>query len=210
MVTVSDGPRSVNLALRALGDRDSFHVDQERRQVLVAKQVCQIAWVVDDLDAAVRHWQETARIGPFFVGEHVGGLFAEAEHRGNPLELDISCALAQSGAVQIELIKQHGATPSPYRDVFAEGESGLHHICSFVDDIEAECHNYQEHGFDLAMTAMVAGAKAVYVDTRPTFGCMIELMAPSEFIQRAYAGVAAAAENWDGTDPIRDFMTLVS
>jgi len=179
--------------------------------VLVAKQYCQIAWVVDDLDASVQQWQQTARIGPFFVGAHVGGIFTEAVHRGNPFEVDISCAIAQAGPVQIELIKQHGVAPSPYRDVFAEGESGLHHICSFVDDVEAECRNYQQHGFEVVMTGSVAGQTPVaYVDTRPTLGCMTELMGRSDFVEGMYTAAAAAAADWDGSDPIRDFMTLLS
>jgi methylmalonyl-CoA/ethylmalonyl-CoA epimerase len=174
-------------------------------------QYSQISWVVDDLDAAVQQWQQTARIGPFFQGAHVGGIFTEARHRGRPFELDMSIAVAQAGPVQIELIKQHGAAPSPYRDAFAEGESGLHHIGGFVDDVEAECRNYQEHGFDVVMTGMVAGqTPAAYVDTRATLGCMTELMGRSDFVGAIHAAVAAAAADWDGSDPIRDFATLLS
>lgn len=179
--------------------------------MLVAKQYNQIAWVVDDLDAAVQQWLQTARIGPFFVGAHVGGIFTEATHRGSPVEMDISCAIAQAGSVQIELIKQHGAAPSPYRDVFAEGESGLHHICSFVDDVEAECRNYQEHGFEVVMTGVVAGLTPVaYADTRPLIGCMTELMGRRGLAVEMFAATAAAAAEWDGADPIRDLTTLMS
>jgi methylmalonyl-CoA/ethylmalonyl-CoA epimerase len=179
--------------------------------MLVAKQYSQIAWVVDDLDAAVRQWQQTARIGPFYVGAHVGALFTEATFRGSPFEVDISCAVAQAGPVQIELIKQHGAAPSPYRDVFADGEGGLHHLCSFVDDVDAECRNYQEHGFDVVMTGSVARETPVaYLDTRATLGCMTELMNRSDFVEGLYAKVAAAAADWDGSDQVRDFMTLLA
>ncbi|OHV06209.1 VOC family protein [Mycobacterium talmoniae] len=179
--------------------------------MLVAKQYNQIAWVVDDLDAAVQQWQQTARIGPFFVGAHVGGIFTEATHRGKPVEVDISCAIAQAGPVQVELIKQHGAASSPYRDVFAEGESGLHHICSFVDDVAAECRNYQEQGFDVVMTGVVAGQTPVaYVDTRPMLGCMTELMGRHGLVVEMFAAAAAVAADWDGTDPIRDLATLMA
>lgn len=179
--------------------------------MLAAKQICQIAWVVDDLDAAVRHWQEAAGIGPFFVGEHVGGIFTEATYRGSPVEVDMSCAIAQSGPVQIELIKQHGGAPSPYRDVFAEGESGLHHICSFVDDVGAECRNYEALGFEVVLTGVVAGQTPVaYVDTRPTTGCMTELMGRSGLVVDMFAAAAAAAVGWDGTDPVRDMTALMS
>jgi hypothetical protein len=179
--------------------------------VLVGKQYNQIAWVVDDLDKAIQQWQQTAQIGPFFVGTHVGAIFTEATHRGSPAEIDISCAIAQAGGVQIELIKQHGSAPSPYRDVYAEGESGLHHICSFVDDVDAECRNYQEHGFEVVMNAVVAGQTPVaYIDTRPMIGCMTELMGRQGLAVQMFAATAAAADGWDGTDPVRDLSTLMS
>ena len=179
--------------------------------MLIGKQYNQIAWVVDDLDKAVQQWQQTARIGPFFVGTHVGAIFTEARHRGSPIEIDISCAIAQAGGVQIELIKQHGNSPSPYRDVYAEGESGLHHICSFVDDIDAECRNYQVHGFEVVMNAVVAGqTRVAYADTRPMIGCMTELMERKGLAVQMFDATAAAAAGWDGTDPVRDLSTLMS
>lgn len=179
--------------------------------MLVRKQYCQIAWVVDDLDEAVRQWQQTAQIGPFFTGAHVGGMFTEMNHRGRPTEIDISCAIAQAGPVQIELIKQHGDSPSPYSDVYAEGESGLHHICSFVDDVEAEWRNYENHGFDVVMTGVVGGLTQVaYVDTRPLLGCMTELMGRQGLAAIMFDAAAAAATDWDGSDPIRDLSTLMS
>jgi methylmalonyl-CoA/ethylmalonyl-CoA epimerase len=179
--------------------------------MLVGKQYCQIAWVVDDLDKAVEEWQQTALIGPFFVGAHVGGMITGATHRGRPVEIDISCAVAQAGPVQIELIKPHGSGPSPYRDVYPEGEGGLHHICSFVDDVEAESRNYEQHGFQVVMRGSIAGRTPVaYIDTRSLLGCMTELMARGGPVEDMYGAIAAAATDWDGADPVRDFTTLLS
>jgi catechol 2,3-dioxygenase-like lactoylglutathione lyase family enzyme len=179
--------------------------------VPVGKEYSQIAWVVDDLDAAVRHWRQTAGLGPFFVGTHVGGMFTELNHRGVPAEVDISCAIAQAGPVQIELIKQHGSAPSPYRDVFAEGESGLHHICSLVDDVEAECRKYESLGFEIVLTGTVGGQTPVaYADTRPMIGCMTELMGRQGLAAQMFVAAAKAAADWDGTDPVRDLSTLMA
>lgn len=179
--------------------------------VAVAKEYSQIAWVVDDLDAAVRHWQQTAGLGPFFMGSHVGGLFGDPQHRGRPTAVDISCAIAQAGPVQIELIKQHDDAPSPYRDVFAAGESGMHHICGLVDDVAAECRRYESLGFGIVFTATVGGQTPVaYVDTRPMIGCMTELMGRQGLVAQMFAAVAKTAADWDGTDPIRDLATLMS
>lgn len=180
------------------------------RGTLMSKKFWQMAWLVDDLDEAVRHWQDTADVGPFFIGQRVGGMLTDARHRGRPMDLDIGCAVAQAGPVQIELIKQHDGAPSPYRDVYAEGESGFHHIASIVDDVEAECRRYEKNGVEVAMTALVAGETPIaLVDTRPMFGCMTELMQPNDLVSRMCLLIAQAAADWDGSDPVRDFSVLM-
>lgn len=207
----SDAAPNRGLITGGTSDRSRLPHTKEGKKVLPAMQYSQIAWVVDDLDAAMQKWQQTARIGPFFRGEHLGGILADARHRGRPFEVDVSIAVAQAGPVQIELIKQHGSAPSPYRDVFVDGESGLHHICGLVDDVEAECRIYQERDFDVVMTASIAGRTPVaYVDTRAMLGCMTELVGRCPFVGAVDAAIAAAAANWDGSEPVRDFATLLS
>lgn len=179
--------------------------------MLAAQHYWQIAWVVDDLDLAIKQWQETTRIGPFFKGDHVGGIFVDARYRGNPTEIDISCAIAQAGPVQIELITQHDGAPSPYRDVYAEGLGGIHHVCTFVEDLDAECTHYQRNGFEVVLTSLVGGQTPVgYVDTRSMTGCMTELMVRGDLVSQINDTVAAAAADWDGTDPVRDMTSLLT
>jgi hypothetical protein len=61
----------------------------------------------------------------------------EPMYRGKPCEVDMSVALANSGAMQIELIWQKNAAPSIYKDFLDAGRTGLQHVGFFVDDIEA-------------------------------------------------------------------------
>lgn len=175
-----------------------------------ASQFRQIAWVVDDLDAAVEHWRATTGAGPFFVGRHIGGMITDMRHRGVPAKVDMSAAVVQAGTVFIELIQQHGSAPSPYRDVYAEGQGGVHHVQAFVKDVAAACRIYEELGFEVVMSGMLAGiSPVVYVDTRTALGCMTELMEYDGPASAMYAAVAAAATDWDGTDPIRDMTSLM-
>ena len=61
------------------------------------------------------------------------------------------------------------------------------------------------------MKAAVAGQTPVaYVDTRPMIGCMTELMGRQGLAVQMFAATAAAAADWDGTDPVRDLSTLMS
>lgn len=185
---------------------------QEGAKVLVGKQYSQIAWVVDDLDKAVEQWQKMAGIGPFFVGRHVGAMFGDTKHRGLPAEIDISAAIAQAGPVQIELIQQHDSAPSPYRDVYAAGEGGLHHLCSFVDDVDAECRYFESLGYEVVLTSLIAGQTPVaYVDTRALTGTMTELMGNQGLAAQMFSATAKVAAEWDGvTDPIRDLASLMA
>lgn len=176
-----------------------------------ASQYRQIAWVVNDLDAAVAHWRAAAGAGPFFVGRHIGAMITDMRHRGVPSEVDMSAAVAQAGPVLIELIEQHGGAPSAYRDVYAEGEGGVHHVQAFVDNVEVASRTYQDLGFDVVMTGMLAGVSpVVYIDTRPAIGCMTELMERQGPAAQMYDAIAAAAADWDGTDPVRDLATLMA
>ena len=45
----------------------------------------------------------------------------------------MSCAFAQAGPMQIELIEQHTDGPSVYRDMFPAGTGGFHHLCYWAD-----------------------------------------------------------------------------
>lgn len=173
-------------------------------------QFRQVAWVVDDLDAAVEHWRAATGAGPFFVGRHIGAMVTDIEYRGAPADIDMSAAVAQAGSVVIELIQQHGSAPSPYREVFAEGEGGLHHMQAFVDDVEVATRAYRDLGFDVVMTGRLAGVSPVaYVDTRSTIGCMTELMEHRGPATPMYDAIAAATAGWDGSDPVRDLSALM-
>ena len=88
----------------------------------------QVAFLVDDIDRAMDAWVAEG-VGPFYVQREPK--LDTVLHRGARADFRFSVAYAQSGGLQIELISQQGDEPSYYRDVFAPGESGFHHICRF-------------------------------------------------------------------------------
>ena len=49
------------------------------------RTVFQNAWVVHDLDTAMKRWVDEIGVGPFFVAEH-GPQLTEVEYRGQPSE----------------------------------------------------------------------------------------------------------------------------
>lgn len=170
----------------------------------------QVGHVVRDVDAAMEYWTQVLGIGPFYViREAAMGNF---HYRGHPSEdVVITMAFAQSGDVQIELIQQHNDVPSAYREFLSAGREGVQHLSPWFDD---------PHAYDAARARLLAQGlqiahetihehgtpRFVYFDTGRPQAPLIELseaLLPSaRFVPDT---VAAAARDWDGTDPVREF-----
>lgn len=160
-------------------------------------RIVQNAYVVADLDAAIERWHALWGLGPFFVRRHID--LPSVSYRGQPARLDISAAYVQSGDIMVELVTQHDAAPSAFRDVFAPGQEGFHHVAVVPDDYDALVAHYARAGCPLVTELRTAsGRGAAYVDARPLVGHFVEIYWPSEGLRRLYAEVAAAAANWDG------------
>jgi len=111
--------------------------------LFLGRDYFQNAWVVDDLQAAMRRWTETCGVGPFFLLEHVA--MQDVTYRGQPATIDCSIALAQAGRTQIELIEQHCDQPSVYRDLVPRGQTRFHHVATFANDYDRELALVVEH-----------------------------------------------------------------
>ena len=90
------------------------------------KAVRQIAYVVEDMEKALKYWTEYLKAGPFFTLEHAP--MENQKYRGGPSNADVSIALGNSGDVQIELIHCENDAPSVYKEFFDAGRTGVHHL----------------------------------------------------------------------------------
>ena len=165
-------------------------------------EIVQIAYVVNDVTEGARRWAEQFGAGPFFVRHHIP--MHDSTHRGRPAPFDHSNACGQWGSIMVELIQDHGTGPSVVRDMYAPGEEGLHHVACFVDDLDAAVAGYVALGYEVAGTGNAYGLTEVcYIDTIAERGHLTELYVPTGRLREFYAMVAAAADGWDGTDPVR-------
>lgn len=162
----------------------------------------QQAYVVDDIDAAMRRWHETWGIGPFYVLRHAQ--WENLRYRGQPATVDASFAMAQAGPVQIELCQQHNDARSCYRDAFEAGQEGFHHVATVTEDFDAEIARFADSGFDIAMDGTFGEMRFAYVDTRSIGGFMTEVISNWAPVNETHRMVAEAAMGWDGSDPIRE------
>ena len=161
----------------------------------------QLAYAVDDVTDAARRWNATEGIGPFFVREHIA--VTDVVHRGRPSRFDHSSAYGQWGAVMVELFVQHDDAPSAVRDMYAPGETGLHHLAYFVDDLDVTAAALDAAGYPQAQIATAGTTRFAFHDAVRQLGHMFELYEPNEGLRGFYAMVAGAARDWDGQAPVR-------
>ena len=74
----------------------------------------QMAYVVRDIEPAMRHWIGVMGIGPFFYLENHTA--PNSTYRGQPSSLKLNLAFAQCGAMQIELLQPLNDAPSLLTD----------------------------------------------------------------------------------------------
>jgi len=166
--------------------------------------VRQIAYFTADVRRAALEHHRRFGSGPFFVAEHIP--LRKSLHRGISRPLDHTSAYGQWGTVMIEFVQQNNPGPSAFHDVYPEGSGrfGLHHLAIFVDDIRAQLELFNRAGCEAALYAeMSDGFAFAMVDMLAGAGHMLELYEPLPRLTGFYDFVAKAAQNFDGTDPVR-------
>lgn len=159
--------------------------------------VIQNAYVVNDLDEAMQRWHALWGLGPFLVRRHMA--MAQVLYRGAPSRLDMSAAFVQAGPLQLELVQQHCQTPSAFRDMFAPGAEGFHHVAVQAPDPQQALAHYRARGCaPVTELRTASGRGAVLVDTRPLLGHMTEVYLSPDLTLDFYRQVAEAAAQWDG------------
>ena len=163
--------------------------------------VVQVAYAVDDVEAAAASWAERTGAGPFFVSHH--GPVAAVDARGQPATFDHSSAYGQWGQLQVELVQVHPTTSASLHDVVPRSP-GLHHVTWFAADLRAEQSRLAAIGWPVAMTARTSSGFAfAFHDARSDLGHLVEVYEPTDRVRSLYARVAEASRGWDGREPVR-------
>jgi hypothetical protein len=105
----------------------------------------------------------------------------------------------------MELVQQDQEGPSPFRDMFAPGQEGLHHTACFVDSLQETLDAYARQGYPTAARAMSKlGTEFAFIDTTALLGHMLEVYVADETLAGFYDFVRTASQNWNGDDPVRN------
>ena len=115
-------------------------------------------------------------------------------------------ALGQWGELMLEVVQQEGEGASPFRDMYAPGEEGIHHVACFVDSIDQAVSDYEQKGFPLAARAKAqVGTEFVFIDARSQLGHMLEIYVADEALSGFYQMVREASVGWDAKDVFASF-----
>lgn len=167
-------------------------------------QVIQMAYVVEDIHAAIDWWIHDARVGPWFQLEHFWA--GDQRYRGAPSQADVAIAMAFAGHMQIELIQPLDDHPSVYRDVIAKRGYGFHHVGLCVADVDVEIAAYEARGYSLAFSANVpTGGAVAYMDDGRNDPGFLELIPGTLGMDGTFTRFWRASLDWDGRDPVRPF-----
>jgi len=160
-----------------------------------------VGYVVDDLAAGIERFVSTLGAGPFYVMDHLE--FDEVTYRGEPAVYDHSSAFGQWGPVMVELTQVHEARPAGLRDALIAPGAGVGHVAWLADSLETEVQRLQAAGIRPFHAGRSGPASAVWFDGGPLLGHPVEVLQRCDEILGFYAMVRAAADGWDGTDPVR-------
>jgi catechol 2,3-dioxygenase-like lactoylglutathione lyase family enzyme len=147
---------------------------------LLAGRLFQIAFVVDDLDEALRRYTAVLGGEPWRCYMFSAAIHRTCEYRGAPRDFTARLAL-NDGSPQIELIEPVRG-PSIHRDWLEERGEGVHHVGVVVESVQAATTRMEEAGYDAIQSGTGFGADGdgayAYFDTRRDLGVVVEAVEP--------------------------------
>lgn len=165
--------------------------------------IAQIGYVVSDIEASMRNFTACG-IGPWFFLRNVApGNFT---YKGEPSEMTMDVAVANSGDIQIELITPTNDAPSMYRDFLAAGNEGVQHIAYWSEDYQALYDKALANGFTVGQEGYFGGedGRFAYLETEHHPGSVIEISDLGGSKKFVFGLIKVAAAGWDGSNPVID------
>lgn len=166
--------------------------------------VRQIAYVTNDMERALTFLHRTAGIGPWFVAWDIP--VPECRYRGQPIDIRIDAALANSGEMQIEVIRQNSAGASMYTEFSDRHGFGLtpHHYSSWSERYDEVMRDALAQGFEKVQEGRSRYGPFVYYQHPDEPDFTFEVTALTAERRSIFEQIRQASIGWDGSDPIRD------
>lgn len=164
----------------------------------------QNGYVVRDIESAMAHWTHVLGVGPWFYVEQAP--ITDFVYRGEPSEIEVSIALANSGALQIELIEQRNEAPSLYKDFLDAGKEGLQHVAYWTETYASDRARLINRGYQVGHEGNTGKyGSFCYFLTESHPGTVVEISDIAGPKRALFEAIALAGTHWDGTHSIRSF-----
>jgi catechol 2,3-dioxygenase-like lactoylglutathione lyase family enzyme len=147
----------------------------DKLPALSSQKVAQIAIVVRDIEAAVRHYSALLGQPAPGIGETLPGGEVAMTYRGMPSNARAKLAFFDLGGVQLELIEPIGDDSSWAEGLRDAGES-VHHLAFWTENMKADKAVLEGHGAPMIHRGDMGEGQYAYFDGRERFGTMIELL----------------------------------
>ena len=165
--------------------------------------IVQIAYFVEDIEATAHKMHAVFGAGPFYILRNIE--LASAKHRGVDCPFVHSSAYGQWGDIMLELVQQESVGPSPFRDLYAPGEEGIHHTATMVENLQSAYQHYEQLGYPLATQSVTqTGTEFAFMDATQSLGHFIEVYERTPQLEGFYTMVKQASENWRGAPLITE------
>lgn len=141
-----------------------------------SRKLAQIAFVVNDIEAAIDRWADLLGIDKPEVILTDPGNAVHADYRGQPTNDRAKLAFFDLGGVQLELIEPVGSN-SAWAEGLPELGERFHHIAFWVDDMGESTEFLAGRGIERIQRGDMGQGEYAYFDATAQVRCMIELLA---------------------------------
>ena len=141
--------------------------------------VAQVAFLVEDLDAAVENYHTTFGVGPWHFYTYRKPFVPRMTYRGAPGEYAMRVALSYFGDMRVEFI-QSLRGPSIYEEYIERHGYGVQHLGFLVENMESALAEARDAGFEMIQDGAGFGpdndGHYAYIETEGAFGTTFELI----------------------------------
>jgi len=167
---------------------------------IFGRPIVQIGYSVPDIAEAAEFFARALGAGPFFVMKDIS--IPILRNANGPIVWEHTAAFGQWGNVGIELQETHRLDPPDAFGPTYQRTSGVNHLAYIVDDLPQERARLERIGLTLLFEAKNGPHDSLLFDA-PLLGHTIEIHRDFVLFQELRAAMVAAAEGWDGSDPLR-------
>ncbi len=136
--------------------------------------IIQVAYVVRDMEKALKRYWEVFQVGPWHVYTFAAPLMRDSVVRGKPSDHSYLLAVTRHLDVQQELV-QPLTGESIYTEHLKKKGEGLHHVKLYYPDLAAALARFAALGYAEIQSGKVDENEFHYMDTEADFGYVVEI-----------------------------------